>query len=78
MEGEVQKINFILFVSFSSQTPHFGGPGLSNFGLSDDDCLLVQRFNPAKFYGDEETETYVHNLDTIGFFIAKFVKQNCQ
>jgi len=58
------------------QSPHLGGPGHPNCGLSDDECLLVQRFDPTNLYGNAEKdkEASAHNLDTIGFFIAKFVK----
>ena len=57
---------------FSPQTPNIGGPGLANCGLSDDERLLVQRFDPSKLDG----EISAHNRDTIGFFIAKFVKMS--
>lgn len=44
-----------------------GGPGLTGPGLlSTAEAQLVQRFDPADGAPD----------DTIGFFIAKFVKQN--
>jgi 16S rRNA C967 or C1407 C5-methylase (RsmB/RsmF family) len=35
-------------------------PGLSGFGLTEEQCRLVQRFDPTD------------SLDTIGFFVAKF------
>ena len=63
---------FCLFVF--SQTPHLGGPGLPNCGLSDDECQLVQRFDPTKLYS-ADTEQSLFNEDTIGFFIAKFIKE---
>ncbi|XP_050436209.1 tRNA (cytosine(72)-C(5))-methyltransferase NSUN6 [Adelges cooleyi] len=44
--------------------PVAGAPGLPNFGLSDMNCELVQRFGPDN----------VEN-DSIGFFIAKFRKK---
>lgn len=43
--------------------PQLGGPGLQGFGLSPTACAMVQRFDPA-----------ATTHDTIGFFIAKFVK----
>ena len=64
------KCPLLIWSCFSPQTPHIGGPGLANFGLSDDERLLVQRFDPCKLDG----EIFKPNLDTIGFFIAKFAK----
>uniref|UniRef100_A0A1B6CGZ5 SAM-dependent MTase RsmB/NOP-type domain-containing protein n=1 Tax=Clastoptera arizonana TaxID=38151 RepID=A0A1B6CGZ5_9HEMI len=46
--------------------PILGNPGSSQNGLNEEACQLVQRFGPP--FG-ETPET-----DTIGFFIAKFVK----
>ena len=60
---------------FSPQTPHLGGPGLPNCGLSEDECQLVQRFDPTSLYNAQTDQTDTYNLDTIGFFIAKFVKK---
>ena len=60
---------------FSPQTPHLGGPGLPNCGLSEDECQLVQRFDPTRLYKVQTDQTDTYNLDTIGFFIAKFVKK---
>ena len=37
-----------------------GSPGLAGYGLSPEQCALVQRFEPDGL------------LDTIGFFIARF------
>lgn len=69
---------FDLICSFiSPQTPHLGGPGLINCGLSEEECLLVQRFDPAKLYNANTDQSTAYNLDTIGFFIAKFVKKCC-
>ena len=39
---------------------HLGNPGFPGFGLNEEQCKLVQRFDPT----DPQ--------DTIGFFIAKF------
>ncbi|KAL9971447.1 hypothetical protein ACROYT_G023969 [Oculina patagonica] len=59
----------------AKQNPQLGGLGLANCGLSDEECLLVQRFDPTKLYDSAETEqSATYNVDTIGFFIAKFVK----
>ncbi|XP_068753417.1 tRNA (cytosine(72)-C(5))-methyltransferase NSUN6-like [Montipora capricornis] len=63
-------------LSLERQTPHLGDPGLPNCGLLNDECRLVQLFDPAKSYKDKANENG-NNLDTIGFFIAKFIKQRC-
>ena len=67
---------FLLLCLFSSQTPHLGGPGLANCGLSDEECQLLQRFDPTKLFDSQTEQSMTCNVDTIGFFIAKFVK-NC-
>ncbi|XP_037939833.1 tRNA (cytosine(72)-C(5))-methyltransferase NSUN6 [Teleopsis dalmanni] len=48
--------------------PRFGGFGLPNLGLTEQQCSCVQRFG--------HTNISSKNADTIGFFIAKFVKNN--
>ena len=62
------------------QEPHLGEQGMLGSGLSHDQRLLLQRFHPRMKEGmasdghasmprlDEA------NSDTIGFFIAKFIK----
>ncbi|GAM27181.1 hypothetical protein SAMD00019534_103560 [Acytostelium subglobosum LB1] len=45
------------------QYPHLGSGGLSNCGLTSEQCSLVQRVDPSD------------SLSTIGFFIAKFKKR---
>ncbi|CAG5120499.1 unnamed protein product [Candidula unifasciata] len=47
-----------------------GGVGLSGCDLTEEQRLKVQRFDPTS---TESAEVY--NIDTIGFFIAKFVKK---
>ncbi|XP_077978843.1 tRNA (cytosine(72)-C(5))-methyltransferase NSUN6-like [Glandiceps talaboti] len=49
------------------QSPHLGGEGMSGTALHKDDLKLLQRFDPASI-------SHHYNSDTIGFFIAKFVK----
>ena len=61
---------------FSLQDLHLGRHGIEGHELSDDNCILVQRFDPflskmAKLKSDEQL---CSDEDTIGFFIAKFVK----
>lgn len=43
---------------------HLGQPGLPGVGLNERECRLVRRFDPS----DREA-------DTMGFFVAKFVKR---
>ncbi|XP_017476970.1 PREDICTED: putative methyltransferase NSUN6 isoform X1 [Rhagoletis zephyria] len=49
-------------------TPRFGGNGLEHTGLNNEERQYLQRFN----YNSTETEG-IH-IDTVGFFIAKFIK----
>ncbi|XP_003739882.1 putative methyltransferase NSUN6 [Galendromus occidentalis] len=53
------------------QTPHLGSVGLRCEGLTDHQRKLLQRFDGAQ-EGDD------FNVDTIGFFIAKFKKHIVQ
>ena len=62
--------NIFCFVQF--QTPNVGGQGCQNNMLTDEQCTLVHRFDPRSI----ATETLTVDRDTIGFFIAKFVKLN--
>ncbi|XP_077347049.1 tRNA (cytosine(72)-C(5))-methyltransferase NSUN6 isoform X1 [Lithobates pipiens] len=67
------------------QEPHIGGEGMPGAGLSPDQLKLVQRFDPSateilgvdanKLKLDEDLVA-VANSDTIGFFIAKFLKKS--
>mmetsp|Transcript_6013 Transcript_6013/g.6881 ORF Transcript_6013/g.6881 Transcript_6013/m.6881 type:complete len:564 (-) Transcript_6013:212-1903(-) len=49
-------------LSLEEQVPYLGQPGVSGAGLSEAERNLVQWFNPA------------HEMDTCGFFCAKFSK----
>ncbi|XP_050351255.1 tRNA (cytosine(72)-C(5))-methyltransferase NSUN6 [Nymphalis io] len=51
--------------------PLYGGPGLPNVGLSDKERVMVQRFGP-----EDDDLRPVEDIyrNTIGFFIAAFVK----
>ncbi|XP_066441801.1 tRNA (cytosine(72)-C(5))-methyltransferase NSUN6 [Eleutherodactylus coqui] len=67
------------------QDPRIGGDGLMGAGLSPDQLKLLQRFDPslAELHDfdindgtlEDQDRTLLANTDTIGFFIAKFVKQ---
>ncbi|XP_059172386.1 tRNA (cytosine(72)-C(5))-methyltransferase NSUN6-like [Physella acuta] len=53
-------------------TPYkIGGDGLPGCGLSEEQRSMVQRFDPS-FLSTSDQDKY--NVDTIGFFIAKFKK----
>ncbi|XP_067863189.1 tRNA (cytosine(72)-C(5))-methyltransferase NSUN6 isoform X2 [Heptranchias perlo] len=69
------------------QEPHLGEEGMMGVGLSYDQLKLLQRFHPASVTeggtsvcsSDMDVSQMAHliksaNKDTIGFFIAKFVK----
>lgn len=55
--------------------PRFGGFGWRNTELADEERKLVQRFGP-QITGQLEPEGIFN--DTVGFFIAKFVKLNAE
>lgn len=52
------------------QVPHIGGTGLPVDGLSKDQLSMLQRFQPDF----KSVDRLRSDVDTIGFFIAKFVK----
>ncbi|XP_075164557.1 tRNA (cytosine(72)-C(5))-methyltransferase NSUN6 isoform X2 [Haematobia irritans] len=56
-------------LNLEQTTPLYGGPGWPCNGLIESDRLKLQRFGP----NDEKTEPKL--IDTVGFFIAKFVKR---
>jgi len=51
--------------------PHLGDIGRPCKGLSKDQLNLLQRYDPSS---DTSKSKYFTDNDTIGFFIAKFVK----
>ena len=66
------------------QTPyHLGGRGRKGSDLAESQLSLVQRFTPNTQHSvsdDEHRDEYATNMsyvdtDTIGFFIAKFIKK---
>uniref|UniRef100_A0A1A8F0D3 NOP2/Sun domain family, member 6 n=1 Tax=Nothobranchius korthausae TaxID=1143690 RepID=A0A1A8F0D3_9TELE len=61
------------------QEPHIGAEGMLGAGLSPEQLRLLQRFRPELSWDQTQTETKVPLIsrvdgDTIGFFIAKFLK----
>lgn len=59
-------------VELELASPIFGGSGLPNAGLSDDQRTKVQRFGPNL----EETNQFNELIDSTGFFISKFRKKS--
>ncbi|XP_051570168.1 tRNA (cytosine(72)-C(5))-methyltransferase NSUN6 isoform X1 [Myxocyprinus asiaticus] len=68
-------------LTLQPQVPHLGSEGLPGAGLSHDQRRLLQRFRPELVWGrashsnSPETLDQLANNDTIGFFIAKFIKR---
>lgn len=54
-------------IKLAEAEPIFGGPGLEDCGLTEEQRQFVQRFGPTEYNRDS-------SVDSIGFFIAKFVK----
>nr|XP_054767470.1 tRNA (cytosine(72)-C(5))-methyltransferase NSUN6-like [Lytechinus pictus] len=62
-------------IRLEKQEPHLGGPGLPVPGLSREDQQKVQRFTPTSHLASSNKgRTVTCDNDTIGFFVAKFVK----
>lgn len=62
---------------FFSQEPHLGAEGMPGAGLSPEQLRLLQRFSPELSWAQTGTAAplpWRANRDTIGFFIAKFLK----
>lgn len=60
-----------------SQEPHIGAEGMLGAGLSPEQLRLLQRFSPELSWDQTGTEDPLPcraDRDTIGFFIAKFLK----
>nr|DBA25177.1 TPA: hypothetical protein GDO54_012737 [Pyxicephalus adspersus] len=72
-------------LQLQAQDPHLGGEGMHGAGLTPDQLKLLQRFDPSagkicdvsanKSELDDELIALA-NSDTIGFFIAKFLKKS--
>lgn len=59
------------------QEPHIGAEGMQGAGLSPEQLRLLQRFRPELSWDQSGTAAslpHSANRDTIGFFIAKFLK----
>ncbi|XP_073715698.1 tRNA (cytosine(72)-C(5))-methyltransferase NSUN6 isoform X2 [Misgurnus anguillicaudatus] len=68
-------------LTLEPQVPHLGSGGMRGAGLSHDHRKLLQRFRPELFWAEKShtlsSESLQHHAssDTIGFFIAKFMKR---
>ncbi|XP_077124434.1 tRNA (cytosine(72)-C(5))-methyltransferase NSUN6 isoform X1 [Ranitomeya variabilis] len=71
-------------LQLQAQDPHIGGAGMAGAGLPPDQLKLLQRFDPSLAVlsdlrdgtCEDKDWTLLVNTDTIGFFIAKFVKNS--
>ncbi|XP_074549119.1 tRNA (cytosine(72)-C(5))-methyltransferase NSUN6 isoform X2 [Halichoeres trimaculatus] len=64
-------------LSLQPQEPHIGAEGMLGAGLSPEQLRLLQRFSPELSWDQMNTAAPFHcraDRDTIGFFIAKFLK----
>nr|XP_046226746.1 tRNA (cytosine(72)-C(5))-methyltransferase NSUN6 isoform X2 [Scatophagus argus] len=64
-------------LTLQPQEPHIGGEGMPGAGLSPEQLRLLQRFSPELSWDQEGTAAPLPcraDRDTIGFFIAKFLK----
>ena len=60
-----------IFVFSVLQIPHLGDVGRPCKGLTKSQCDMLQRFDPSSVTSKSK---YFTDNDTIGFFIAKFIK----
>lgn len=61
-----------------TQEPHVGAGGLPGAGLPPEQLHLLQRFRPELSWEPAGAADALHSrvdTDTIGFFIAKFLKK---
>ncbi|GAA6215083.1 putative methyltransferase NSUN6 isoform X1 [Lates japonicus] len=64
-------------LTLQPQEPHIGAEGMLGAGLSPEQLRLLQRFSPELIWDQTETTAPLPcraDGDTIGFFIAKFLK----
>ncbi len=76
-QGQTHKYWVIANHSCFSQEPHIGGEGMLGAGLSPEQLRLLQRFSPELSWDQTRTAASLPcraDGDTIGFFIAKFLK----
>ena len=61
--------SFVFF--FRHRSPRLGGPGLSNCGLSEDECQLVQRFDPTRLHDAQTDQTNTLQFRHYRFFYCQ-------
>nr|XP_019942895.1 PREDICTED: putative methyltransferase NSUN6 isoform X2 [Paralichthys olivaceus] len=64
-------------LTLQPQEPHIGAEGMLGAGLPPEQLRLLQRFSPELFWDQTKTTAPLParaDRDTIGFFIAKFLK----
>ncbi|KAM7390318.1 hypothetical protein PAMA_008475 [Pampus argenteus] len=64
-------------LTLQPQEPHIGAEGMLGAGLSPEQLRLLQRFSPELSWNQTDSTTPLPcraDTDTIGFFIAKFLK----
>ncbi|XP_069504689.1 tRNA (cytosine(72)-C(5))-methyltransferase NSUN6 [Ambystoma mexicanum] len=72
-------------LQLQAQEPHIGGKGMKGAGLSEEQLKLLQRFHPSSAMlacavsdlnsSSTDDTVCLANGDSIGFFIAKFIKR---
>uniref|UniRef100_A0A8C6UTJ8 NOP2/Sun RNA methyltransferase 6 n=1 Tax=Neogobius melanostomus TaxID=47308 RepID=A0A8C6UTJ8_9GOBI len=65
------------YLTLQPQEPHIGAEGMPGAGLSPEQLRLLQRFSPELSWEQTQANTPLPDrasTDTIGFFIAKFLK----
>ncbi|XP_047205355.1 tRNA (cytosine(72)-C(5))-methyltransferase NSUN6 isoform X1 [Girardinichthys multiradiatus] len=70
-------LNTFPCLTLQPQEPHIGAEGMLGAGLSPEQLCLLQRFSPEVNWDQIETTAplaFRADRDTIGFFIAKFLK----
>ncbi|XP_041823380.1 tRNA (cytosine(72)-C(5))-methyltransferase NSUN6 isoform X2 [Melanotaenia boesemani] len=70
-------LNTFPCLTLQPQDPHIGSEGMLGAGLSPEQLRLLQRFSPELSWDPTETSIPLScraDKDTIGFFIAKFMK----
>lgn len=75
--AHVRDCHHIITLRVSPQEPHVGAEGMLGAGLSPEQLRLLQRFRPELSWNQAGTSTPFPrgaDRDTIGFFIAKFLK----
>ncbi|KAK7871652.1 hypothetical protein R5R35_009022 [Gryllus longicercus] len=68
-------LNKFPYLELAQVESNLGGPGLENMGLTEEQRQYVKRFGPPMNSLELYYDNYDYNQDTVGFFIAHFVKK---